>query len=106
MGTSSTDPTLDTVGIPKWITKTRRGGKNDTRDIDGRVYADNEHPDICSVRTLLKFQRRKTPKQIEPDQPFLWSVKPSAEKDPNKERFWYSDNRMGVNTIGGLFKKS
>ena len=103
---------LHKTGFPEYlelserITKTRRGGSNDVRDISGRVYLDEENEDVCNVRTILMYQDKKTSKQIHPSYPFFLTVKQSAEKEPEKERFWYTDGRMGINMISGLFKKA
>ena len=37
--------------------------------------------------------------------PFLLSVKPTAEANPEDEPYWYTNNRMGINTISKLFKE-
>ena len=98
----------DENGVPEYIqlsetiTKTRRGKANDKRDIDGRIYADNENPGLCNVRTILAYQDRKTPAQRNSIYPFLLSVKSSAQNHI-KEPYWYTNNRMGINTIGKLF---
>ena len=99
-------------GLPKWIrlseriTKTRRGRKNDVRDVEGKVYLDSDHPEVCPVRTLLEFRRRKNDHQNAPGQPFLWTVKQSAQANPDREPFWYTNGRMGRNQIGNLFKQA
>ena len=92
------------IELSERITKTRRGQKNDVRELDGRVYLDDDNPEICPVRNMLEFQRRKTQFQRSPDFPLLLTVKASAEKNPGKEVFWYTNGRMGVNTIAKLFK--
>ena len=99
-------------GLPKYmqlserVTKTRRGRKNEVRDIEGRIYLDNDHPEICPVRNMLEFQRRKTKFQNSPGQPFFFSIKQSAQANPAKEPFWYTNGRMGINHIGNLFKQA
>ena len=99
-------------GLPRWIelseriTKTRRGRKNQVRDVEGKVYLDNEHPEICPVRTLLEFKRRKTEDQNAPDKPFLLTVKQSAQSNPEREQFWYTKSRMGENQIAKLFTEA
>ena len=96
-------------GIPQYITlsekitKTRRGGKNDQRDLPGRIHLDPEMPNLCPVRTILLYQSKKTDVQKAPDKEFFLTVKRSAEKDPNKEMYWYLNHPMGINMIGGLF---
>ena len=99
-------------GLPRWIelseriTKTRRGRKNQVRDVEGKVYLDNEHPEICPVRTLLEFKRRKTEDQNAPDKPFFLTVKQSAQANPEREQFWYTKSRMGENQIAKLFTEA
>ena len=87
-------------GLPKWIrlseriTKTRRGRKNDVRDVEGKVYLDSDHPEVCPVRTLLEFRRRKNDHQNAPGQPFLWTVSSSRLKQTLTES--PSGTPMGV----------
>ena len=103
---------IGTSGFPEYlelserVTKTRRGGVNDVRDVNGRIYLDQENESICPVRTILYFQEKKTEKQLHPDFPFFLTAKQAAEKFPEKERYWYSDQRMGINTISQLFKNA
>ena len=105
-------PESSIEGLPQYlslserITKTRRGSKNDKRDVEGRVYLDQDFPKLCPVRTLLYYQSKKTPRQLEKNFAFLLSVKQKAEKDPLKEVCWYTDHPMGVNYIGALFKNA
>ena len=70
------------------------------------VYLDQDFPKLCPVRTLLYYQSKKTPRQLEKNFAFLLSVKQTAEKDPLKEVCWYTDHPMGVNYIGALFKNA
>ena len=42
------------------ITKTRRGGAHDIRDVEGKVYLDPENEDVCFVRTIITYQGKKT----------------------------------------------
>ena len=53
------------------------------------------------VRNILSYQARKTPKQIEPDQPFLLNV---ARLSPQIGQEWYDNLRLGVNSIPTVFK--
>ena len=84
-------PESSIEGLPQYlslserITKTRRGSKNDKRDVEGRVYLDQDFPKLCPVRTLLYYQSKKTLRQLEKIFAFLLSVKQTAEKDPLKE---------------------
>ena len=50
----------DYVQLSERITKTRRGSVNDVREMEGRIYADNENKHICQVRTMMEYQSRKT----------------------------------------------
>ena len=42
-------------GLPEWIelnervTKTRRGNKNQVRDVEARIYLDDNEPSTCPV---------------------------------------------------------
>ena len=105
-------PESSIQGLPQYftlserITKTRRGSKNDKRDVVGRVYLDKAYPNLCPVRTLLHYQSKKTRKQLDDNYAFLLSVKQSAQKNPQMEVCWYTDHPMGVNYIGALFKNA
>ena len=102
----------DISGLPQYIslseriTKSRRGGANDKRDVTGRIYLDNDFPELCPVRNILFYQGKKTHKQLSPDYAFLLTVKSSAQKDPARQPHWYSDHPMGVNYIGTLFRSA
>ena len=48
------------ISLSERVTKTRRGNKNDLRDLDGKVYLDEEFPELCPVRTIIIYQSRKT----------------------------------------------
>ena len=84
----------------------RRGKKKDVREVEGRIYLDNQHPDICPVRTFMEFKRRKTEFQNSERKPLLWTVKQSAQANPERELFWYTNCRMGINLIGSLFQNA
>ena len=94
------------ISLEERVTKTRKGQKNAIRDVQSRVWLDDDNPDLCNVRTVLEYMKRKTDKQNQPDIPFLLGVKQSAQRCPEKEVFWYIDVRMGVNTIASLLKKA
>ena len=102
-------PKSSVEGLPEYITlnerltKTRRGGKGQTRELPGRVFLDLEYPNLCPVRTLILYQSKKTVEQLSPDYPFFLTVKQSALKSPEKELYWYSSSPMGINYIGKLF---
>ena len=95
-------------GIPEWIeiservTKTRRGGSHSIRDLVQKVFADQENPNTCPVRTMLEFRRRKTAIQNAAGKPYFWGVKLSAEKKPESEEFWYTNTRMGTHYIAKI----
>ena len=95
-------------GVPQWIelservTKTRRGKTHNIRELDPKVFPDHENPETCPVRTIMEFVRRKTPQQNQAGKPFLWGVKQSAEQDPEKQQFWYTNTRMGTHAIAKL----
>ena len=93
--------------VKERITKTRRGGKNKVRDMPGRAYKDDDNPEICPVRTILEYQRRKTYAQkMTADYSFLLNVKQSAKMEPEKHLFWYINGLMGHNLIRNLLKYS
>lgn len=97
----------DTDGYPfqierfETLTKTRRGDEG--RELTGTIYKDDQHPDICPVRTICEYMARKTPAQREPKEPFMLNVNNAAEKDPEAYKFWYT-GVMGKNTISKLFR--
>ena len=94
--------------VPQWIelservTKTRRGKTHNIRDLNPKVFPDNENPKTCPVRTFLEFRRRKTSLQNEEGKPFMWGIKPSAERNPEVQNFWYCNTRMGTHAIAKL----
>ena len=92
------------ITLSERITKTRKGGKNDQRDVDGRIYLDLESPESCMVRSIMVYQSRKTPVQRANQFAFLLTKKQSAVKNPDGEQFWYTNHPMGENTIGKLLK--
>ena len=61
---------------------------------------------ICPVRNMLKFHKRKTEFQKSPGQPFFCSIKQSAQTNPAKEPFWYTNCHIGINHIGNLIKQA
>ena len=105
-------PDSNVEGYPQFIslnerlTKTRRGGKGEQRELPGRVFLDSEYPELCPVRALVLYQSKKTKEQRAPDYPFFLTVKQSAQKNPGAEMFWYSSHPMGVNYIGALFQNA
>lgn len=100
---------LDQNEVPKWIdlservTKTRRGSRNDEREVQARVWRDEENEN-CPVLTIMEYQRRKTVEQQDPKYPFFLCCKTSAEENPKKEAKWYKKTRAGINNIGKLPK--
>ena len=102
------------TGVPEWIelservTKTRTGNPGDERELIPRIFPDDEFPDSCYVRTLLDYQRRKSPAQQAPHVPFFLNVLPAAAKHPQQHQFWYvgtgeaSSGIMGIHTIESL----
>ena len=100
--TSNGEP--EYLELSERITKTRRGVKNQEREIAGRVYQDSSCPEICPVKTILFYISKKTGVQNQPEFAFLLNPKLTAVKNPEKEIFWYSSNRMGKNKISKLLK--
>jgi hypothetical protein len=96
------DGVPDKMELSERITKTRRGGQHDIRDWTPAIYADKENPDTCPVRTMMEFQRRKSPMQRNPEGPFYLSIKQSAERFPDVQQFWFTNQRMGEHTIAKL----
>jgi len=97
-------------GVPQYITvservsKCRRGQTHQQRELQPRMYADDDFPDVCPVRNFLVFQSKKTPLQKLPNVQLLLGVKQSAQQDPMKEQMWYISCPMGINMIGTLLK--
>ena len=58
-------PSQNVPEMPAWIElserieKTRQGLKNNSRELEGRVYLDLDCPEVCAVKTILEYQRRK-----------------------------------------------
>ena len=71
-----------------------------------RIYLDSGllHGN-CPVRNILFYQKMKTPNQLEPEQPFLWNpVK--TDKWEKMGTLWYENLRLGINSIGKVFKNA
>lgn len=103
---STIDPRVpEYYQLSERITKTRRGRKNDGRPLPGKAFADHDNPDTCPVRTLLFFEAKKTDHQNRPDGPFLLTVGPKAEREPDKQLWWFVDGPMGKHLIGDLLKE-
>ena len=100
---------LSERGVPQWIelaeriTKTRKGNQGDERELTPRVFPDDEYPETCYVRTLVEYQKRKTPAQLKPDSPFFLTVNQRAVQDPGRYQYWYYNGIMGVHTVKTLF---
>ena len=94
------------IALNERLSKCRRGGKNQAREVKAKVFQDKLRSDICPVITFVLYQSKKTVFQSSADYPFMLNPKNSAVKSPEKELFWYSNNRCGKNTISGLFKKA
>ena len=90
------------IEVSERVTKTRQGGKGEVRDMKPTVFPDSKNPDICPVRTLLVFNRRKTEEQRQPDQPFMMSIKQSAQAAPKEQQYWFTKQRMGLHRIAQL----
>eukprot|EP00092_Neocalanus_flemingeri_P065035 GFUD01079018.1.p1 GENE.GFUD01079018.1~~GFUD01079018.1.p1 ORF type:complete len:145 (+),score=36.56 GFUD01079018.1:1924-2358(+) len=64
-------------GMPEWIrlseriTKTRQGNAGEEREVEPVIYPDDEYLETCSVRTVLEYQRHKTPEQLNLGAPFF-----------------------------------
>ena len=56
------------------------------------------------LRNILLYQAMKTPKQLEPDQPFL--LNPSRLNCWEIGQDWFDNLRLGINSIPQLFKKA
>ena len=76
-----------------------------SRELIGTIIKDDKFPDTCPVRTIVTYQSKKTPEQLQPDEPFMLNVKLSAEREPAKHKYWYC-GVMGKNQIAGLFKSA
>ena len=88
-------PVNEKSGVNDWIelservTKTRKGNPGDERELVPKIFPDDEFPDTCHVRTVLEYQRRKTPAQKAPDSPFFLNTNLAATKNPGQFQFWY-----------------
>ena len=61
----------DYIGLTERITKTRRGGHGSARELKPKIFANDECPDTCYVRTVTEYQRRKRREQKTPDSAFF-----------------------------------
>ena len=94
------------IELSERLTKTRQGEKDNRRLLEGRISLDEECPDICPVRTLLEYQRRKPESAKESKKPFFIGVSALARKNPELYPIWYVNCRMGRNTLAGNFKRA
>ena len=74
-------------------------------DNHGRVYLDSKLPHTCPVGNILFYQNKKTPKQLNPDMPFLLCTRKFGMWNLSEE-FWFQDIRMGKESIQKLFKNA
>ena len=101
-------PLSERTGVPQWIelaeriTKTRKGNQGDERELTPRLFPDDEFPETCYVRTVMEYQRRKTPAQLKPDMPFFLTLKQRAVQDPGHYHYWYNHRIMGIHMLQGL----
>lgn len=103
---STADPRVpEFIQLSERITKTRRGKKNDGRPLPAKTFADHENKDTCPVRILLFYEAKKTAHQARPDGPFMLTVGPRAEREPEKNLWWYLDGPMGKHMIGEMLKE-
>ena len=98
----------DWIELSERVTKTRTGNPGDERELVPRIFPDDEFPETCYVRTVLEYQRRKTPAQRASEAPFFLNVHPAATKKPQQYQFWYvgsgkaGSGIMGVNMLERL----
>ena len=92
------------VQLSERVLKLRKDYKYNNRI--GRIELDGGVPLLgnCPVRTLLFYQKMKTPKQLEPDQPFLLNPARNAQQQPTGGHNWFDNLRLGINSIGKVFK--
>ena len=101
-------PLSERTGVPQYIelaeriTKTRKGNQGDERELTPRIFPDDEYPETCYVRTVMEFQKRKTPAQLKPDSPFFLTLNQGAVQDPGRYQYWYYNGIMGVHTVKAL----
>ena len=55
---------------------------------------------------ILEYESKKTEDQKDPEKPFFLTVKQAAQNNPEGERYWYTNGRMGINTLSQLFKSA
>ena len=96
------------IELSERITKTRTGNPGDERELEPKVFPDDEFPETCYVRTIMEYNRRKTPNQKKPDAPFFLNVLPAAVKDPERHEYWYvgtgerNSGIMGIHMLEAL----
>jgi hypothetical protein len=105
-------------GIPEYIelseriTKTRRGNPGDERELEPKLFPDDDYPETCYVRTVLEFLRRKSPQQKNPLAPYFLNSYPAAVMNPSQYPYWYVGNGdeqsgiMGIHTLESLLNNA
>ena len=70
------------IGLTERITKTRRGGHGSARELKPKIFANDESPDTCYVRTITEYQRKKRREQKTPESAFFLNAVQQANRDP------------------------
>ena len=100
-------PVDEKYGRPDWIrlnprvTKTRKGRANDKREIDSKVFPNDDQPEICYVRTIVAYQMKKKPGQKQATAQFFLNPHQEAQKNPEKYN-WYVGDGLAPGRQAGI----
>ena len=67
---------------------------------------DVDCPEICPVRTIMEYERRKPEECKGPDKFFFLGVKNIARTNPDLHPIWFANCRMGRNTLQNNLKNA
>ena len=100
-------PVDQKYGRPEWVrlnprvTKTRKGRSNDKKDIASKVFPNDDHPEICYVRTIVAYQEKKKPEQRKGNAQFFLNPNPHAQENPQKYS-WYMGDGLAPGRQAGI----
>ena len=98
----------NSIGLTERITKTRRGGHGSARELKPKVFANDECPETCYVRTITQYQRMKRREQKTAESAFFLNPVHEANLNPAGRTSWYAgtglpgSTRMGKNQVSRL----
>ena len=72
------------------------------REVDPRMYPDDQRPDRCGIRAFLKYQSKKPAAARGQDYKLFVNCKTMKEVNWDNVPVWYSSQNMGVDNIGKL----